>query len=99
TGRPLATRVPGPFADLLAGQPMSFTACPSASITAGANRVFEPARDRFDVQDVVLAVHGRAPASGKARRGAAGTLPAGGGAASQAGGRGAAGRAGGAGTA
>jgi len=92
-GQTLATQVTGTFAELLAGQPMSFTACPSASITAGANRVFEPARDRFDVQDVVLAVHGRAPASGKARRGAAGTVPVSGEAASRAVSRGAAGRA------
>jgi len=55
-GGALATRVTGTFAELLAGQPMPFTACPGASIAAGANRVFEPARDRFDVQDVVLEV-------------------------------------------
>ncbi len=65
-GRTLATRVKGTFAELLGGQPMPFTACPRASIAAGANRVFEPARDGFDVQDVVLAVRGGVSASGTA---------------------------------
>jgi arabinofuranan 3-O-arabinosyltransferase len=78
-GRTLATRVTGTFAELLAGQPMSFTACPGASVAAGANRVFEPASDQFDVQDVVLAVRGGSSASETARRGAVLTTGAAGG--------------------
>ena len=64
-GRVLPTQVTGTFAELLAGQPMPFTACPAARIAAGANRVAEPPTDPFDVQDVVLEVHqaGAPPAS------------------------------------
>jgi arabinofuranan 3-O-arabinosyltransferase len=55
-GRVLPTQVTGTFAELLAGQPMPFTACPAGRIAAGANRVAEPPTDPFDVQDVVLEV-------------------------------------------
>ena len=79
-GRTLATRVTGTFAELFAGQPMPFTACRGVSIAAGANRVFEPAHDPFDVQDVMLAVGGGAPGSGMAGSGTAGSATAGGGA-------------------
>lgn len=53
-GKVTPTRVSGTFADLLTGRPMSFTACSPVTIAAGANRVVEPPRDAFDVQDVVL---------------------------------------------
>jgi arabinofuranan 3-O-arabinosyltransferase len=53
-GRRLPTRVDGTFAELLAGQPMPFTACTGARVAAGGNRVVERATDSFDVQDVVL---------------------------------------------
>ncbi len=67
-GRVLPTQVTGTFAELLAGQPMPFTACPAARIAAGANRVAEPPTDPFDVQDVVLEVHqAGAPPSGAAQ--------------------------------
>jgi arabinofuranan 3-O-arabinosyltransferase len=65
-GKVLPTRVSGTFAELLTGQPMSFTACRGAVIAAGANRVTEPARDAFDVQDVVLATGGRTALGGAA---------------------------------
>ena len=50
----MPTQVTGTFTDLLTGQPMSFTACSGVPVTPGVNRVAEPARDAFDVQDVVL---------------------------------------------
>ena len=56
-GRALPTRVTGTFAELLAGQPMPFTACAGARAAAGGNRVTEPVTDAFDVQDVALMVH------------------------------------------
>jgi arabinofuranan 3-O-arabinosyltransferase len=75
-GRALPTRVTGTFAELLAGQPMPFTACAGARAAAGGNRVTEPATDAFDVQDVVLMVHwagtpGIAALGGTARGGGA----------------------------
>jgi arabinofuranan 3-O-arabinosyltransferase len=77
-GKVLPTRVSGTFADLLTGRPMPFAACPGAMIAAGANRVVEPVRDTFDVQDVVLARTG-GPLSGTGRgapaSGGVGTAP------------------------
>src|SRR5262249_46571720 len=72
-GQTLATHVTGTFAELLADQPVSFTACPSASVAKGANRGFEPAPDRLDGQAVVLGVGGGSSASGTVSGGAAGT--------------------------
>jgi len=63
-GKVLATRVSGTFADLLTGRPMAFTACSAVTIAAGADRVVEPVRDAFDVQDVVLTRTGGALRSG-----------------------------------
>jgi arabinofuranan 3-O-arabinosyltransferase len=57
-GKVVPTRVSGTFADLLTGRPMSFAACSVLPLAAGTNRVVEPARDAFDVQDVVLASPG-----------------------------------------
>jgi arabinofuranan 3-O-arabinosyltransferase len=59
-GKVLPTQVSGTFADLLTGRPMSFTACSGAVIAKGTNRVLEPVRDAFDVQDVVLVRSGGA---------------------------------------
>jgi arabinofuranan 3-O-arabinosyltransferase len=53
-GKVEPTRVSGTVADLLTEQPVSFTACSTVSLAAGANQVVEPGRDAFDVQDVVL---------------------------------------------
>jgi arabinofuranan 3-O-arabinosyltransferase len=53
-GKVVPTRVSGTFADLLTGRPMPFTACSPVMLAAGADRVVEPPRDAFDVQDVVL---------------------------------------------
>jgi len=75
-GRVLPTQVTGTFAELLAGQPMPFTACPAARIAAGANRVAEPPTDPFDVQDVVLAVSRGGAAQGSGTQGS-GTLGSG----------------------
>jgi arabinofuranan 3-O-arabinosyltransferase len=85
-GKVLPTRVSGTFADLLTGRPMPFTACSAATVAAGANRVVEPVRDAFDVQDVVLArnggaLGGSAPAAGGAGGGGPGAAPGAGGAA------------------
>jgi arabinofuranan 3-O-arabinosyltransferase len=55
-GHVAATRVQGTFADLLSRRPVRFTACSPVTLAAGADRVVEPARDAFDVQDVVLDV-------------------------------------------
>jgi arabinofuranan 3-O-arabinosyltransferase len=53
-GKPVATRVSGTFAALLAGQPLRFTACSPVTIAAGLNQVTEPESDAFSVQDAVL---------------------------------------------
>jgi arabinofuranan 3-O-arabinosyltransferase len=63
-GRVVATQVSGTFADLLTGRPMPFTACSAVTIAAGANRVVEPVKDFFDVQDVALVRRGGALAGG-----------------------------------
>jgi arabinofuranan 3-O-arabinosyltransferase len=57
-GTAVPTRVTGTFADLLAGQPLRFTACAPVAVRPGANQVTEPARDSYSVQDVVLAPPG-----------------------------------------
>ncbi|HEY2307414.1 MAG TPA: alpha-(1-_3)-arabinofuranosyltransferase family protein [Streptosporangiaceae bacterium] len=75
-GRVLPTQVTGTFAELLGGQPMSFTACPAAPIAAGANRVVEPAADPFDVQDVVLQLSRGGAAQGSGTPGGAALGPA-----------------------
>jgi arabinofuranan 3-O-arabinosyltransferase len=68
-GKLLPTRVTGTFAGLLTGRPMSFTACSGVTIARGTNRVVEPVKDAFDVQDVVLTRTG-AGLSGQAGPGA-----------------------------
>ena len=72
-GRALATQVDGTFAELFAGQPMPFTGCTGARIAAGGNRVVEPAKDAFDIQDVALVLR---RAGGGARGPALGPGPA-----------------------
>jgi arabinofuranan 3-O-arabinosyltransferase len=57
-GKVVPTQVSGTFADLLNARPMRFTACSGVTVARGTNRVVEPARDAFDVQDVVLARSG-----------------------------------------
>jgi arabinofuranan 3-O-arabinosyltransferase len=74
-GRVLPTQVTGTFTELLGGQPMSFTACPAARISAGANRVVEPASDPFDVQDVVVEVSRGGAARGSGTPGGAALGP------------------------
>jgi len=71
-GRALATQVDGTFAELFAGQPMPFTGCTGARIAAGGNRVVEPAKDAFDIQDVALVLR---RAGGGARGPALGPPP------------------------
>jgi arabinofuranan 3-O-arabinosyltransferase len=53
-GITVPTKVSGTFTELLNEQPMPFTACSRAGLTAGANQVTEPQTDSFSVQDVVL---------------------------------------------
>jgi len=53
-GKVARTRVSGSFADLVTGRPLQFTACSPVRVAAGQNRVIEPARDAFDVQELVL---------------------------------------------
>jgi arabinofuranan 3-O-arabinosyltransferase len=53
-GRVVPTRVTGTDADLLTGQPVSFTACVPVQLRPGANRVIEPSSDSFSIQDVVV---------------------------------------------
>jgi arabinofuranan 3-O-arabinosyltransferase len=53
-GRTVQTKVSGTFGDVLEGQPLSFSACSSVSLTAGRNEVVEPDTDAFSVQAAVL---------------------------------------------
>jgi arabinofuranan 3-O-arabinosyltransferase len=53
-GKVEPTRVSGTVADLLTEQPVPFTACSTVTLAIGANRVVEPSREAFDVQNVVL---------------------------------------------
>jgi arabinofuranan 3-O-arabinosyltransferase len=53
-GKVAPTQVSGTFAELLTGRPMTFTTCSPVTMAAGVNRVVEPPRDAFDVQDIVL---------------------------------------------
>src|SRR6266567_4259193 len=53
-GQVVRTQVSGSFASLLTGRPLRFTACAPVTLTAGGNRVVEPATDAFSVQDVVV---------------------------------------------
>ena len=62
-GITVPTKVSGTFTELLNEQPMTFTACSRAGLTAGTNQVTEPQADSFSVQDVVLQ---RKPLPGRA---------------------------------
>jgi arabinofuranan 3-O-arabinosyltransferase len=62
-GKLLPTRVTGTFADVLTGRPMTFTACSGVTIARGTNRVVEPVKDAFDVQNVVLTRSSRGTAA------------------------------------
>ena len=53
-GTAIPTRASGTVADVLDGEPLSFSACRAASVAAGQNRVYEPGSDAFSVQSVVL---------------------------------------------
>jgi len=55
TGGPVATRASGTIADILAGRPLTFTACSAVSMAAGRTTVAEPAADAFSVQAVTIA--------------------------------------------
>lgn len=53
-GRVVQTQASGTVADLLAGRPISFSACSTVPVAAGSNRVVEASSDAFSVQSVAL---------------------------------------------
>lgn len=53
-GKTVQTRVSGTVADILAGRPVTFTACSPVALAAGSNTVAEPGSDAFSVQAVTV---------------------------------------------
>ena len=53
-GTVVPTQVSGTGADVLEGEPMTFSACAKVSVAAGDNRVVEPSSDGFSIQSAVL---------------------------------------------
>jgi arabinofuranan 3-O-arabinosyltransferase len=53
-GKAVPTRVWGTYTDLLDQRPLHFAACSPVAIRVGGNRVTEPVRDSYSVQDVVV---------------------------------------------
>jgi arabinofuranan 3-O-arabinosyltransferase len=72
-GALIPTRAAGTFADLLDGQPLTFSACSPVPVAPGLNRVVEPSSDAFSVQSLVLRAAAAQPAAARPAAGTAGT--------------------------
>jgi arabinofuranan 3-O-arabinosyltransferase len=53
-GRVVPTKVTGSFTSLLTERPVQFTACSTATLAGGSNRIVEPVTDAFSIQDIVV---------------------------------------------